>query len=74
MSKSRRIIAASLFALSLAATAAIPAFAKVNEYEGQHKINEYEGQHKVHEYEGQHGFIIAEPSEWAAAKASARLL
>ena len=73
MSNSRRIVAAAMLAVSVTASAVIPAFAKVNEYEGQHKINEYEGQHKVNEYEGQHGFVVAEPSEWAAVKASPRL-
>lgn len=67
MNKSRRFIAAAMLAVSVTASAVVPAFAKVNEYEGQHKINEYEGQHKVNEYEGQHRSAVAgDPSQWNA--------
>ncbi len=81
MNKSRRFIAAALLAVSVTASAVVPAFAKVNEYEGQHKIMEYEGQHKVNEYEGQHkvneyegqhrAAVNGDPSQWASVKLSA---
>lgn len=63
MNKSRRLIAAALLAVSVTASAVVPAFAKVNEYEGQHKVNEYEGQHR--------NAVSGDPSQWASVKLSA---